>query len=126
MNERRTSVSSGSPFEPQLGFCRAVREGNIIAISGTAPLSSEGRTVGIGDAAAQARRCLEIVADALERALFAMILGECLKPETDGMDPARYKRPRNGPRMCEQHPKSEGFNGSYNDRDRLGKECVRS
>jgi enamine deaminase RidA (YjgF/YER057c/UK114 family) len=82
MNERRTSVSSGSPFEPQLGFCRAVRVGNIIAISGTAPLSSEGRTVGIGDAAAQARRCLEIVADALERALFAMILGECLKPET--------------------------------------------
>jgi len=32
-----------------------------------APLSSEGRTVGIGDAAAQARRCLEIVADILER-----------------------------------------------------------
>src|SRR5713226_6424876 len=67
MNERRTSVSSGSPFEPQLGFCRAVRVGNIIAISGTARLSSEGRTVGIGDAVAQARRCLEIVADALER-----------------------------------------------------------
>jgi enamine deaminase RidA (YjgF/YER057c/UK114 family) len=66
MNER-TSVSSGSPFEPQLGFCRAVRVGNTIAVSGTAPLSPEGRTVGIGDAAAQARRCLEIIADALER-----------------------------------------------------------
>src|ERR1700738_3048557 len=29
------------------------------------------------------------------------------KSKTDGMDPARYKRPRNGPRMCEQHPQRE-------------------
>jgi hypothetical protein len=41
------------------------------------------------------------------RAVFAVIPGECPRSETDGMDPARYKRPRNGPRMCEQHPKSE-------------------
>ena len=66
MENWRSSVSSGSPFEPKLGFSRAVRVGNIIAVSGTAPLSSDGRTVGIGDPAAQARRCLEIIADSLE------------------------------------------------------------
>jgi enamine deaminase RidA (YjgF/YER057c/UK114 family) len=67
MERTRASVSSGSPFEPQLGSCRAVRVGNVIAVAGTAPLSAEGRTVGIGDAAAQARKCLEIIASALER-----------------------------------------------------------
>jgi enamine deaminase RidA (YjgF/YER057c/UK114 family) len=67
MEQKRTSVSSGSPFEPQVGFCRAIRVGGIIAVSGTAPLSPEGFTVGTGDVAAQTRRCFEIIADALER-----------------------------------------------------------
>jgi enamine deaminase RidA (YjgF/YER057c/UK114 family) len=43
-------ISSGSPYEPQIGISRAVRVGNIIAVSGTAPLGSDGRTVGVGDA----------------------------------------------------------------------------
>jgi enamine deaminase RidA (YjgF/YER057c/UK114 family) len=47
---------------------RAVRVGHIIAVSGTAPLGPDGRTVGKGDPAAQARRCLEIITDALTRA----------------------------------------------------------
>jgi isochorismate pyruvate lyase len=62
---RRQSVSSGSPFEAKLGICRAVRVGPIIAVSGTAPLDAQGRTVAPGDAAAQARRCLEIIDAAL-------------------------------------------------------------
>ena len=64
----RKLVSSGSPYEPKVGISRAVRVGNVIAVSGTAPLGSDGRTVGIGDAWAQARRCLEIIAGALEKA----------------------------------------------------------
>jgi len=64
----RNLISSGSPYEPKIGISRAVRVGNVIAVSGTAPLGPDGRTVGIGDAAAQARRCLEIIADALEKA----------------------------------------------------------
>jgi enamine deaminase RidA (YjgF/YER057c/UK114 family) len=64
----RKLISSGSPYEPKIGISRAVRVGNIIAVSGTAPLGLDGRTVGVGDAAAQARRCLEIVASALEKA----------------------------------------------------------
>jgi enamine deaminase RidA (YjgF/YER057c/UK114 family) len=64
----RKLISSGSPYEPKIGISRAVRVGNVIAVSGTAPLGSDGCTVGIGDAGAQARRCLEIIAAALEKA----------------------------------------------------------
>jgi enamine deaminase RidA (YjgF/YER057c/UK114 family) len=64
----RQLISSGSPYESRVGISRAVRVGSIIAVSGTAPLGPDGRTVGTGDPAAQARRCLEIVKEALERA----------------------------------------------------------
>jgi len=58
-------VSTGSPFEPRVGISRAVRAGNIIAVTGTAPLSADGKTVAKGDAAGQARRCLEIIQSAI-------------------------------------------------------------
>ena len=45
-----------------------MRAGCIVTVAGTAPLGPDGRTVGRGDAAAQARRCLEIIAAALESA----------------------------------------------------------
>jgi len=64
----RKLVSSGSPYEPKVGISRAVRVGNIIAVSGTAPLGPDGHTVGVGDPAAQARRCLEIIREALNAA----------------------------------------------------------
>ena len=64
----RKLVSSGSPYEPKIGISRAVQVGNIIAVSGTAPLGPDGRTVAKGDAAGQARRCLEIITTALEQA----------------------------------------------------------
>ncbi len=64
----RKLVSSGSPYEPKVGISRAVLAGTFIAVSGTAPLGPDGRTVSPGDAGAQARRCLEIIAAALEKA----------------------------------------------------------
>ena len=63
----RRLVSSGSPYEPKVGISRAVRAGAIVTVSGTAPLGPDGKTVARGDAAAQARRCLEIIAAALEK-----------------------------------------------------------
>ena len=63
----RHLISSGSPYEPKVGISRAVRVGSIIAVSGTAPLL-DGKTIGKGDPAAQARRCLDIIKEALERA----------------------------------------------------------
>ena len=64
----RKLVSSGSPYEARVGFSRAVRAGTLVAVAGTAPIGADGSTVGRGDAAAQARRCLEIIAAALEDA----------------------------------------------------------
>lgn len=64
----RQLISSGSPFEPVIGFSRAVRVGNHIFVSGTAPLGLDGKTVGIGDPYLQTKRCLEIISKALEKA----------------------------------------------------------
>ena len=64
----RKLISTGSPYEPKIGISRAVRVGHFITVAGTAPLGADGRTVGHGDAAAQARRCLEIIAAALKQA----------------------------------------------------------
>jgi enamine deaminase RidA (YjgF/YER057c/UK114 family) len=63
----RQHVSSGSPYEPRLGISRAVRSGRFIAVAGTAPIGPDGKTVGKGDPAAQARRCIEIIRNALEQ-----------------------------------------------------------
>ena len=66
MSSQRQHISTGSPFEPKVGISRAVRSGSIIAVTGTAPLGSDGKTVARGDPAAQARRCLEIIQSAIE------------------------------------------------------------
>jgi enamine deaminase RidA (YjgF/YER057c/UK114 family) len=59
-------VASGSPFEDRFGFSRAVRIGNRVVVSGTAPIWPDGSCD--EDAGAQARRCLEIIAAAREQA----------------------------------------------------------
>lgn len=64
----RKLVSSGSPYEPQIGISRAVRAGTIVTVSGTAPIGPDGKTVGSGEPSVQARRSLEIIAAALETA----------------------------------------------------------
>jgi enamine deaminase RidA (YjgF/YER057c/UK114 family) len=56
---------SASPYEGLIGFSRAVRRGDRIVVSGTAPIDGDGETV-VGDAASQARRCFEIVLEAIE------------------------------------------------------------
>jgi enamine deaminase RidA (YjgF/YER057c/UK114 family) len=58
-----TRISSGSPFEPRFGFSRAVRTGRRIVVAGTAPVWPDGACD--PDAGAQARRCLEIITEAL-------------------------------------------------------------
>lgn len=65
MNER-IRVSSGSKFEPLIGFSRAVRVGDRVVVSGTAPVWPDDSSD--PDAGAQARRCLEIIAEALLQA----------------------------------------------------------
>jgi enamine deaminase RidA (YjgF/YER057c/UK114 family) len=64
----RKNVSSGSPFEKPIGFSRATRIGNIIAVAGTAPVAPDGSTAAPGDAYGQTKRCLEIIQKAIEDA----------------------------------------------------------
>ena len=59
-------VFSGAPWESKVGYCRAVKAGAQIFISGTAPVDDEGEMFAVGDAYAQAKRCLEIVDKALQ------------------------------------------------------------
>jgi enamine deaminase RidA (YjgF/YER057c/UK114 family) len=59
----RQKISGGSPFEPIIGFSRAVREGNAVHLSGTGPVGADDM-----DAAGQTRRVFAIAADALARA----------------------------------------------------------
>jgi len=61
----RGRVSSGSPFEPVIGFSRAVRVGNRIEVAGTAPVWPDGSVD--PDPRVQARRCLEIMVAAIEQ-----------------------------------------------------------
>jgi len=63
----RRLVSSGSPYEPTIGFSRAVRDGRHVFVAGTCAVMPDGADPP-GDAYGQARRCLEIILDALERA----------------------------------------------------------
>ncbi|MDH3814308.1 MAG: RidA family protein [Acidobacteriota bacterium] len=58
-------VRSASAYESLVGFARAVRRGSRIVVSGTAPLGPDGETV-VGDAYDQARRCYEIILEAIE------------------------------------------------------------
>lgn len=62
----RQNISSGSPYEPKIGFSRSVRVGDRILVAGTAPVWPDGSVD--PDPAVQARRCLEIMLAALEEA----------------------------------------------------------
>ena len=58
-------VFSGAPWEKKVGYCRAIRSGNFVAVSGTTSVNPDGKVHAPGDAYAQACRCFEIIAQAL-------------------------------------------------------------
>ncbi len=66
MSANRQRVSSGSPFEERVGYSRAVRAGDRVFVSGTAPTWPDGTVE--EDAGVQARRCFEIIERALSDA----------------------------------------------------------
>ena len=63
----RRRISSGSPYEPVMGFSRALRAGPHVYVAGTAPVMPEGADPP-ADAYGQTKRCLEIIVEALREA----------------------------------------------------------
>jgi len=64
----RKNISSGSPMEKPIGFSRASRIGNIIAVAGTAPIGPDGQSVGVNDVYGQTKYCIQIMKKAIEEA----------------------------------------------------------
>ena len=64
----RKNITYNQPLEKQIGFSRAVRIGNIVAVTGTAPIAKDGSVYAPGNVYEQAKHCLSIIKNVIENA----------------------------------------------------------
>jgi enamine deaminase RidA (YjgF/YER057c/UK114 family) len=65
---KRINIPARASYVEKVGYSRAVRVGNFIAVSGTAPIAPDGGVASPGDLYGQTKRCLEIIKGAIEDA----------------------------------------------------------
>ena len=65
---QRKNISSGAPWEPVVGYSRAVRVGNVIHVAGTTATDEDGKTVGVGDPHTQTVYAIKKIEKALQSA----------------------------------------------------------
>jgi enamine deaminase RidA (YjgF/YER057c/UK114 family) len=68
VTDKHTRIRSGAPWEPRYGYCRAVRAGQIVAVSGSAAVGEDGELVGAGDMYEQSLQCIRVLKNALAEA----------------------------------------------------------
>ena len=56
---------TNTPWESKVGYCRSVKAGNMVFVTGTAPVDADGTTFAPGDAYQQAKRCFSLIEAAL-------------------------------------------------------------